>query len=101
MSHSRCGVFLYAPGNDSLAQYKHVLGFNKLSYVVDHASRHENTFYVEGLVFPDANFSGLVSFSVTLLEVSDKVGYTLGLWAIQRDASGCRTFHPAEGQSHR
>ncbi|XP_074874228.1 protein-arginine deiminase type-1-like [Carettochelys insculpta] len=59
-------------GNNSHAQYKHVLGVDKLSYVMDSSRRQENTFYVEGLVFPDADFSGLVSFSVTLLEVSDK-----------------------------
>uniref|UniRef100_A0A8C8S1X1 protein-arginine deiminase n=1 Tax=Pelusios castaneus TaxID=367368 RepID=A0A8C8S1X1_9SAUR len=58
----------HASGNDSFAQYKHVLGSGKRSYVVDHDSRQENTFYVEGLAFPDADFSGLVSFSVTLLE---------------------------------
>uniref|UniRef100_A0A7M4G2G1 protein-arginine deiminase n=1 Tax=Crocodylus porosus TaxID=8502 RepID=A0A7M4G2G1_CROPO len=52
--------------------YKPVLGPDKLSYVVDHASRQEITFYVEGLAFPDQDFSGLVFFSVTLLEVSSE-----------------------------
>ncbi|CAM2104372.1 unnamed protein product [Caretta caretta] len=63
----------HANGSGSLAQYEHVLGSDKLSYVVDRPSgQEEETFYVEGLAFPDADFSGLVSFSVTLLEVSDK-----------------------------
>uniref|UniRef100_A0A7M4FHW5 protein-arginine deiminase n=1 Tax=Crocodylus porosus TaxID=8502 RepID=A0A7M4FHW5_CROPO len=55
----------HAAGNDSYSQYKPVLGPDKLSYVVDHASRQEITFYVEGLAFPDQDFSGLVFFSVT------------------------------------
>uniref|UniRef100_A0A8C3SC44 protein-arginine deiminase n=1 Tax=Chelydra serpentina TaxID=8475 RepID=A0A8C3SC44_CHESE len=59
----------HASGDGSLAQYEHVLGSDKLSYVVDRPSgQEEDTFYVEGLAFPDADFSGLVSFSVTLLE---------------------------------
>uniref|UniRef100_A0A674K5C5 protein-arginine deiminase n=1 Tax=Terrapene triunguis TaxID=2587831 RepID=A0A674K5C5_9SAUR len=59
----------HASGDGSLAQYKHVLGSHKRSYVVDRPSgEEEDTFYVEGLAFPDADFSGLVSFSVTLLE---------------------------------
>uniref|UniRef100_A0A7M4FK25 protein-arginine deiminase n=1 Tax=Crocodylus porosus TaxID=8502 RepID=A0A7M4FK25_CROPO len=62
----------HAAGNDSYSQYKPVLGPDKLSYVVDHASRQEITFYVEGLAFPDQDFSGLVFFSVTLLEVSSE-----------------------------
>ncbi|XP_050787284.1 protein-arginine deiminase type-3-like [Gopherus flavomarginatus] len=63
----------HASGSGSLAQYKHVLGSDKRSYVVDRSSgQEEDTFYVEGLAFPDSDFSGLVSFHVTLLEVSDK-----------------------------
>ncbi|XP_044851995.1 protein-arginine deiminase type-1-like [Mauremys mutica] len=63
----------HASGSGSLAQYEHVLGSDKRSYVVDRSSgQEEDTFYVEGLAFPDADFSGLVSFHVTLLEVSDK-----------------------------
>uniref|UniRef100_A0A8C3FWM7 Protein-arginine deiminase n=1 Tax=Chrysemys picta bellii TaxID=8478 RepID=A0A8C3FWM7_CHRPI len=50
-------------------EYLHVLGSHKRSYIVDRPSgEEEDTFYVEGLAFPDADFSGLVSFSVTLLE---------------------------------
>ncbi|KAM8796348.1 protein-arginine deiminase type-1-like [Eudromia elegans] len=57
---------------DSHLQCIPVLGPNKLSYVLDHVSGGDNTFYIEGLSFPDADFSGLVSFSVSLLEVTDK-----------------------------
>nr|XP_014425051.1 protein-arginine deiminase type-3-like isoform X1 [Pelodiscus sinensis] len=64
----KVGVF-HARGDDVLQQYEHVLGSHELSYVVEHASgREEDTFYVEGLAFPDADFSGLVSFHVTLLD---------------------------------
>uniref|UniRef100_A0A8C8RZH7 protein-arginine deiminase n=1 Tax=Pelusios castaneus TaxID=367368 RepID=A0A8C8RZH7_9SAUR len=64
----KVGVF-HAWGNDGLHQYEHVLGSDKLSYIVDRASgQEEDTFYVEGLAFPDAGFSGLVSFHITLLD---------------------------------
>lgn len=58
----------------SLEEYKHVLGGEKLAYAVK-PSRHqeESIFFVEGLSFPDASFSGLVSFHVTLLESPEKV----------------------------
>ncbi|XP_039364491.1 protein-arginine deiminase type-3-like isoform X1 [Mauremys reevesii] len=65
----KVGVF-HARGDDVLHQYEHVLGSDELSYVVDRPSgQEEDTFYVEGLAFPDADFSGLVSFHVTLLDV--------------------------------
>ncbi|XP_035423748.1 protein-arginine deiminase type-1-like [Cygnus atratus] len=60
----------HAIRSDSHPQYKPVLGPGKLSYVLDRVGSGENTFYVEGLAFPDAGFSGLVSFSVSLLEYS-------------------------------
>ncbi|NWV00859.1 PADI1 deiminase, partial [Upupa epops] len=62
----------HAIRSDSHTHYKPVLGPDKLSYVLDHIGNGENTFYVEGLAFPDAGFSGLVSFSVSLLEVPHK-----------------------------
>uniref|UniRef100_A0A8C0HB85 protein-arginine deiminase n=1 Tax=Chelonoidis abingdonii TaxID=106734 RepID=A0A8C0HB85_CHEAB len=68
----KVGVF-HARGDDILHQYKHVLGSNELSYIVDRPSgQEEDTFYVEGLAFPDADFLGLVSFHVTLLDVPDE-----------------------------
>uniref|UniRef100_A0A6I8NV05 Protein-arginine deiminase n=2 Tax=Ornithorhynchus anatinus TaxID=9258 RepID=A0A6I8NV05_ORNAN len=68
----KVGVF-HATGGNSLFQYKHVLGPQKLSYIVEREpGEKETTFYVEGLAFPDSNFSGLVSFSVTLLDIADQ-----------------------------
>lgn len=67
------GYFGVSPGTDSHPQYIPVLGPDRLSYVLDHFGSGENTFYVEGLAFPDRGFSGLVSFSASLLEVPHKV----------------------------
>ncbi|NXI61662.1 PADI1 deiminase, partial [Anseranas semipalmata] len=68
----KVGVF-YGGNSVALEEYKHVLGGEKLAYAVK-PSRHqeESIFYVEGLSFPDAGFSGLVSFHVTLLESPEK-----------------------------
>lgn len=57
-----------------------MLGGSKLVYAVK-PSRHqeESIFYVEGLAFPDLDFSGLVSFHVTLLESPEKVPATEGV----------------------
>uniref|UniRef100_A0A8C9LB48 Protein-arginine deiminase n=1 Tax=Pavo cristatus TaxID=9049 RepID=A0A8C9LB48_PAVCR len=60
---------------DSIApeEYKHVLGGEKLAYAVKPSQHQEESiFYVEGLAFPDAGFSGLVAFHVTLLESPEK-----------------------------
>ncbi|NXX52242.1 PADI1 deiminase, partial [Scopus umbretta] len=62
----------HAIRDDSHPRYKPVLGPDKLSYVLDHVGSGENIFYVEGLAFPDVGFSGLVSFSASLLEVPHK-----------------------------
>ncbi|KAK2526734.1 hypothetical protein Q9966_010578 [Columba livia] len=59
----------HALRTDSHPHYKPVLGPDKLSYMLDHVGSGENIFYVEGLAFPDVGFSGLVSFSASLLEV--------------------------------
>ncbi|NXJ06153.1 PADI3 deiminase, partial [Odontophorus gujanensis] len=68
----KVGVF-YGGNSIALEEYKHVLGGDKLAYAVK-PSRHqeESIFYVEGLAFPDAGFSGLVAFHVTLLESPEK-----------------------------
>ncbi|XP_009070486.1 PREDICTED: protein-arginine deiminase type-1-like, partial [Acanthisitta chloris] len=68
----KVGVF-YGGNSLELEKYKHVLGGSKLTYTIK-PSRHrdESIFYVEGLAFPDASFSGLVSFHVTLLESPEK-----------------------------
>ncbi|XP_019367483.1 PREDICTED: protein-arginine deiminase type-3-like [Gavialis gangeticus] len=68
----KVGVF-YAHSNKLVEQHMHVLGPEKLFYVVEHAlGEEEHTFYVEGLAFPDADFSGLVSFHATMLDTSLK-----------------------------
>ncbi|XP_006034799.1 protein-arginine deiminase type-3 [Alligator sinensis] len=68
----KVGVF-YAHSNELVEQHTHVLGPEKLFYVVEHAcGEEEHTFYVEGLAFPDADFSGLVSFHTTMLDTSHK-----------------------------
>ncbi|XP_027567261.1 protein-arginine deiminase type-1-like [Pipra filicauda] len=68
----KVGVF-YGGNSVELEEYKHVLGRSKLSYTVK-PSRHqeESVFYVEGLAFPDTNFSGRVAFHATLLESPEK-----------------------------
>ena len=78
-SHS--GYFRPLPGpEDSCESYRHVLGQHKVSYVVPRSHGDEERFFVEGLCFPDAGFTGLVSFHVTLLDDSNEVG---GGWAEQ------------------
>lgn len=61
-------------GNELVEQHTHILGPEKLFYVVEDArGEEEHRFYVEGLAFPDADFSGLVSFHATMLDTSHKV----------------------------
>ncbi|XP_028609795.1 protein-arginine deiminase type-1 [Grammomys surdaster] len=58
-----------ARGGTSLSNYKQVLGPRYNSYEVErHPGEREILFYVEGLAFPDANFSGLLSLSVSLVD---------------------------------
>ncbi|XP_054857233.1 protein-arginine deiminase type-3-like [Eublepharis macularius] len=58
----------HAQDGKPVSQYPVVLGPKNASYKVKGGRNQEAVFYVEGLAFPDANFSGLVSFHVTLLE---------------------------------
>uniref|UniRef100_A0A803XMD8 protein-arginine deiminase n=1 Tax=Meleagris gallopavo TaxID=9103 RepID=A0A803XMD8_MELGA len=68
----KVGVF-YGGNSVALEEYKHVLGGEKLAYAVKPSQHQEESiFYVEGLAFPDAGFSGLVAFHVTLLESPEK-----------------------------
>lgn len=63
------------PGpEDSCEAYRHVLGQGKLSYEVPRSHGDEERFFVEGLSFPDAGFTGLVFFHITLLDGSNEVG---------------------------
>ncbi|XP_070615494.1 protein-arginine deiminase type-3-like [Erythrolamprus reginae] len=66
----KVGVF-YA--KNKKRYYKHVLGSGKISYHVKwNPDQVESVFYVEGLKFPDADFSGLVPFHASLLEPAKK-----------------------------
>ena len=64
-------------GGNSLLDYEQVLGPQHLSYEVARQPGEQRIqLYVEGLSFPDANFLGLVSLSVSLVDT--KVGAVLG-----------------------
>ncbi|XP_072281544.1 protein-arginine deiminase type-1-like [Pyxicephalus adspersus] len=52
-------------------QFMHVLGMGKLAYEVQRKNLDEIKFYVEGLQFPDADFSGLVKIKVKFQRISD------------------------------
>ncbi|NXC33576.1 PADI1 deiminase, partial [Campylorhamphus procurvoides] len=71
MDADKVRVF-HALRGDFRPHYKPVLGPDKLSYVLDNVGTGDNTFYVEGLAFPDRGFSGVVSISASLLEVPHK-----------------------------
>ncbi|XP_011361901.1 protein-arginine deiminase type-3 [Pteropus vampyrus] len=61
------------PGpEDSCEAYRHALGQDKMSYEVPRSHGDEERFFVEGLSFPDAGFTGLISFHVTLLDDSNE-----------------------------
>ncbi|PNI33432.1 PADI1 isoform 2 [Pan troglodytes] len=79
-----------ARGGNSLSDYKQVLGPQCLSYEVERQpGEQEIKFYVEGLTFPDADFLGLVSLSVSLVDpgtlpevilFTDTVGFRMAPW---------------------
>ncbi|XP_032607997.3 protein-arginine deiminase type-4 isoform X2 [Taeniopygia guttata] len=63
----------YGGDGAELEKFQPVLGGSKLSYTVRPGRhQHDSVFYVEGLAFPDVDFSGLVSLHVTLLESPEK-----------------------------
>ncbi|KAM8927888.1 protein-arginine deiminase type-1-like [Pelodytes ibericus] len=53
-------------------RYRHVLGGGKLLYEVDQYNRDEILFFVEGLQFPDVDFSGLVYINLTIQSILNK-----------------------------
>lgn len=57
-----------------------MLGQDKVAYEVPRSYRDEERFLVEGLSFPDAGFTGLISFHVTLLDDSNEVGVARAQW---------------------
>nr|XP_033777410.1 protein-arginine deiminase type-1-like isoform X2 [Geotrypetes seraphini] len=68
----KVGVF-HAKITNSDPQFQHVLGRNKLLYEIEDVSgEKENTFFLEGLRFPDADFSGLITVGFTLLDCSEE-----------------------------
>ncbi|CAI9165660.1 unnamed protein product [Rangifer tarandus platyrhynchus] len=79
-----------ARGGNSLLDYKQVLGPQHLSYkVARQPGERKIHLYVEGLSFPDADFSGLVSLSVSLVDTktlpevplfTDTVAFRMAPW---------------------
>lgn len=82
-----------------------MLGPQQLYYEVErHPGERKISFYVEGLTFPDADFLGLVSLSVSLVDT--KVCMALGAviedeglqgpaWRLQDwEAGGCGVLKP-------
>ncbi|XP_066121261.1 protein-arginine deiminase type-4 [Saccopteryx bilineata] len=52
--------------------YQEILGPEKPSYTLQlPGGQHSTDFYVEGLAFPDANFPGLISLTISLLDTSN------------------------------
>ena len=66
-----------------------MLGRDKVSYEVPRFHGDEEHFFVEGLSFPDASFTGLVSFHITLLDDSNEV-------RDGRGREGEKGLHPQE-----
>ncbi|XP_058427111.1 protein-arginine deiminase type-1 isoform X2 [Marmota monax] len=84
-------VRVFCPrGGDSLSDYKQVLGPQRRSYEVERQpGQRQVPFYVEGLAFPDAEFPGLVSLSVSLMDTgtlpevplfTDTVAFRMAPW---------------------
>ncbi|XP_054857464.1 protein-arginine deiminase type-3-like [Eublepharis macularius] len=94
----------HAQDGKPVSQYPAVLGPKNASYEVKGNRNQEAVFYVEGLAFPDANFSGLVSFHVTLLEnppekfpappiFSDTVVFRIAPWIMTPNTLQPRTVY--------
>lgn len=79
-------------GGNSLLDYEQVLGPQHLSYAVARQPGERKIgLYVEGLSFPDANFLGLVSLSVSLVDTKvGGAGGGDGLGELQGPAGGSR-----------
>ncbi|ELW68577.1 protein-arginine deiminase type-4 [Tupaia chinensis] len=69
----------HATRGKSPSRYKMVLGPQQPSHVLElPGGQHSTDFYVEGLVFPDADFPGLVLLTLSLLDSSNlEVPHTL------------------------
>lgn len=58
----------FDPGESTSGVFQVVLGPDRSSYTFTPLENLEETFYVEALEFPSASFSGLISFSISLIE---------------------------------
>ncbi|XP_017518050.2 protein-arginine deiminase type-4 [Manis javanica] len=92
------------------SKYREVLGPQQPSYLLELPGGQQSTdFYVEGLAFPDANFPGLISLTISLLDMSnpelpnipvfqDSVVFRVAPWIMTpntqppREVYVCRTF---------
>ncbi|KAI5139312.1 Protein-Arginine Deiminase Type-4 [Manis pentadactyla] len=92
------------------SKYREVLGPQQPSHLLELPGGQQSTdFYVEGLAFPDANFPGLISLTISLLDMSnpelpnilvfqDSVVFRVAPWIMTpntqppREVYVCRTF---------
>lgn len=71
--------FGLCPGGKLPSRYKVVLGPQQFSHRLElPGGQHSTDFYVEGLAFPDADFTGLIPLTISLLDKSNPVGLGLG-----------------------
>lgn len=65
------GLFLLSFPEGGSSTFELVLGPGQRTYAFAPRESHlKETFYVEAIEFPSANFSGLISYSVSLVEES-------------------------------
>lgn len=79
------------PADKQPSSYRMVLGPQQPCHSLElPGGQHSVDFYVEGLAFPDASFSGLISLQVSLLDASNPVGRAgdLGFQALVQLGSG-------------
>ncbi|XP_016074917.1 PREDICTED: protein-arginine deiminase type-4 [Miniopterus natalensis] len=93
-----------------LSKYRMILGPQQPSHPLELLSgEHSTDFYVEGLAFPDANFPGLISLTISLLDTSnpelpnalvfqDSIAFRVAPWIMTpntqppKEVYVCRTF---------
>nr|XP_060484136.1 protein-arginine deiminase type-4-like [Panthera onca] len=69
---SRPGPPFSLLGGNQISRYREVLGPKQPCHPLElPGGQHSTDFYVEGLAFPDANFPGLISLTVSLLDTSN------------------------------
>lgn len=65
------GLSLLSFLEDGSSSFELVLGPGRHTYTVAPLKSHLETFYVEAVEFPSASFSGLISYSVSLVRESE------------------------------